>query len=332
MDHGPAGLDARSRLDDRPPPSPRPVYPPRSAGRPREPDPAAPVRSHRGDGVFRPVASPRPGRDRGPRARSRPRRHVIRRARRRLRAAGAPRLAAHRGPRVRGWRGDARAAGRRGRPGQDHPGRARHRGAPVVRGARARPRPRARRAARPVGGRTVTSRLGLSAWTADPAAWRSARAKLPPGVNAWAAHPLVVASIDYVKQPDVLAAAAAVPWDLLVVDEAHNAGVGSDRRVAADALAARSTRVLLVTATPHAGDDDGFEALCAIGARGPGDPAPRLVRRRREEAGLAPGAGSEWCACPCRQRSGRCTSAARVRAGRSGPKVNAARRSRWPGW
>lgn len=133
----------------------------------------------------------------------------------------------------------------------------------------------------------LASRLGLLAWTADPPGWRSARAALPPGVNAWAAHPLVITSIDYVKQPDVLAAAAAVPWDLLVVDEAHNAGTGSDRRVAADALAARSTRVLLVTATPHAGDDDGFEALCAIGARH--GPAPLLVRRRREDAGLAPG-------------------------------------------
>jgi superfamily II DNA or RNA helicase len=132
------------------------------------------------------------------------------------------------------------------------------------------------------------ARLGLRAWTADPAGWRAARATLPPGVSAWAAHPLVVTSIDYVKQPDVLAAAAAVAWDLVVVDEAHNVGPGSDRRVAADTLAARSARVLLVTATPHAGDDEAFEALCAIGAHGPRDQPPLLVRRRREEAGLTP--------------------------------------------
>jgi superfamily II DNA or RNA helicase len=135
----------------------------------------------------------------------------------------------------------------------------------------------------------LDARLGLHAWTADPSACRAAEATLPPGVSAWLAHPLVVTSIDYAKQPDVLAAAAAIPWDLLVVDEAHNAGAGSDRRLAADALAARAARVLLVTATPHAGDDRAFDALCAIGARTADDEPPFVIRRTREDAGLPPG-------------------------------------------
>jgi len=129
------------------------------------------------------------------------------------------------------------------------------------------------------------TRLGLRAWVADPAACRRAGAELPAGVTPWAAHSLVVASIDYVKQPDVLAAALAVWWDLVIVDEAHNVGAGSDRRTAAHALASSSARVLLVTATPHAGQDEAFAALCAIGARG-GEGDPCLVRRTRAHVGL----------------------------------------------
>ena len=128
-------------------------------------------------------------------------------------------------------------------------------------------------------------RLGLAPWVADPAAFRRQRAEIRPGANAWAAHRLVVASIDYVKQPEVLSLAARVAWDLVVVDEAHNLGSGSDRRVAADALAADASRVLLITATPHAGSDDQFASLCAVGARGTGD-CPAIVRRLREEVGL----------------------------------------------
>jgi superfamily II DNA or RNA helicase len=130
-----------------------------------------------------------------------------------------------------------------------------------------------------------STRLGLAAWVADPASVRRARAELPAGASPWAAHPIVICSIDYVKQPEVLAAAAATAWDLLVLDEAHNAGPGSDRRVAAHALASAASHVVLVTATPHAGEDGGFAALTAIGARA-GDEAPVLIRRGRTDVGL----------------------------------------------
>jgi superfamily II DNA or RNA helicase len=130
-----------------------------------------------------------------------------------------------------------------------------------------------------------STRLGLSPWVADPASVRRARAELPADVSPWAARPIVICSIDYLKQPEVLAAAAATAWDLLVVDEAHNAGPGSDRRVAAHALASAASHVVLVTATPHAGEDGGFAALTAIGAR-IGDPAPVLIRRGRTDVGL----------------------------------------------
>jgi superfamily II DNA or RNA helicase len=130
-----------------------------------------------------------------------------------------------------------------------------------------------------------SSRLGIRAWVADPSSTRRARDELPSGVTPWAANPVVIASIDYLKQPEVLAAAAAAPWDLLILDEAHNASPSSDRRVAAHALASAASRVLLVTATPHSGEDDGFSALSAIGAR-TRDDSPVVVRRGRTDVGL----------------------------------------------
>jgi hypothetical protein len=150
--------------------------------------------------------------------------------------------------------------------------------------------------------RELEARLGLQSWTADPLSWRAAQARLPPGTSAWCAHPLVLSSIDFVKQPDVLAAAAAVSWDVLVVDEAHNAGPGSDRRAAVHALASGAARLLLVTATPHAGDDEGFESLCTLGARA-GETAPLLVRRAREDVGLPRASRCTCCASQARLQS-----------------------------
>jgi SNF2 family DNA or RNA helicase len=44
---------------------------------------------------------------------------------------------------------------------------------------------------------------------------------LPVGVNPWRALSFVVASIDYVKRPEVFPAASSCRWDLVIVDEAH---------------------------------------------------------------------------------------------------------------
>ena len=50
------------------------------------------------------------------------------------------------------------------------------------------------------------------------------------------------------------------------MDEAHAVTGASDRRRAAHALACRSRRVLLLTATPDTGDPSAFTSLCSIGA------------------------------------------------------------------
>jgi superfamily II DNA or RNA helicase len=108
---------------------------------------------------------------------------------------------------------------------------------------------------------------------------------LPIGVNPWLTAPVAVASIDYVKRPEVFPAVAAVPWDLVVVDEAHAAAADSDRKAAAHTLASRAPYVLLLTATPHSGERELFASLCAVGAVGDGPLA--VFRRTRAQLGMA---------------------------------------------
>jgi len=120
-------------------------------------------------------------------------------------------------------------------------------------------------------------RFGIDARRVDARVLRRTASLLPIGVNPWLTAPVAIASIDYVKRPEVLPAVAAVPWDLVVVDEAHTAAAESDRRAAAHALAARAPYVLLLTATPHSGDRELFESLCRVGALGE---APLIVFRR----------------------------------------------------
>ena len=130
----------------------------------------------------------------------------------------------------------------------------------------------------------LTRRFHLDAARMDARTLRALAASLPIGVNPWRSARAAVASIDYVKRPEVLPAAAAADWDLVVVDEAHGVAGDSDRRAAANRLAARAAYVLLLTATPHTGDRDLFRSLCSLGAAG----EPIVVfRRTRADVGLA---------------------------------------------
>src|SRR5262249_8928084 len=104
------------------------------------------------------------------------------------------------------------------------------------------------------------------------------------GVNPWSVEPLIVTSIDYVKRPEVSPAVTSCRWDVVVVDEAHHATLGSDRYEAVQALCRRAPYVVLLTATPHNGNPQAFASLCALGQHG-----DRLLtfRRSREQIGHA---------------------------------------------
>jgi superfamily II DNA or RNA helicase len=123
----------------------------------------------------------------------------------------------------------------------------------------------------------LSERFRLDAHVMDAATLRRLAATLPAGVNPWSTQRTVVASIDYVKRPEVLPAVASLTWDIVVVDEAHGVAGDNDRHAAVSTLTGRAAYVLLLSATPHSGDRRAFAALCSLGSL---DGDPLLVFRR----------------------------------------------------
>ena len=90
-------------------------------------------------------------------------------------------------------------------------------------------------------------------------------------LNLWEREAQVISSIDYAKQEDVRERVWQQRWDLIIVDEAHkcsaytkrSAGRGDEvertkRYQLAEQLSEHCDNLLLLTATPHHGDDDRF--------------------------------------------------------------------------
>ena len=127
----------------------------------------------------------------------------------------------------------------------------------------------------------------LATLQADAAWLREAERSQPPDVNPWSLPGLYVCSIDFAKRPEVLRSLEEVTWTLMVLDEAHVASSTSDRRAAAHALACRARHVLLLTATPDAGDPARFGSLTSIGRLEQDEPIT-CFRRTRAEIGDGP--------------------------------------------
>jgi len=127
--------------------------------------------------------------------------------------------------------------------------------------------------------RELSERFAIDASIADARALRAAAAALPVGVNPWSTLPVAIASMDYIKRPEVLPAAGACRWDVVIVDEAHGVAGDSNRRHAVRALAEHAPYTVLATATPHSGDSDSFAALCGLG--GLNDDTLLVFRRTR---------------------------------------------------
>ncbi len=90
-------------------------------------------------------------------------------------------------------------------------------------------------------------------------------------VNPWAKESQVIASIDYAKQDEVRERVWQERWHLVVIDEAHKCSaytksqagrsdevVETKRYQLAKRLSSQADHVLLLTATPHHGDEDRF--------------------------------------------------------------------------
>ena len=138
----------------------------------------------------------------------------------------------------------------------------------------------------------LTTRFGMTCLVADRAGLE-ARARVGAfGDSPWRAAGTWIASFDFLKQPHVVEAMPARPWDLLVIDEAHTACGLSDRHAVASSLGRRARAVVLLTATPHSGDEDRFQRLLSIGRLA--DDELLVFRRRRRDLGIVPRRRVAW--------------------------------------
>jgi len=131
----------------------------------------------------------------------------------------------------------------------------------------------------------LRDRFQIDAWVADSISLARVGSEWGAG-NPWTCRPVAITSIDFVKRPEVMRALEALIWDVAIFDEAHSLAGHSDRALAANALARRARTVVLLTATPHSGNERAFDALCGIGDLD--DEFPLLTfRRTRADVGLA---------------------------------------------
>ncbi|GIK77426.1 MAG: helicase [Actinomycetes bacterium] len=137
----------------------------------------------------------------------------------------------------------------------------------------------------------------------------SRRVKWQPGGNPWQHSDRIIASLDFAKRDEIVPELTRAEWDLLVIDEAHKCSAASrwdpeEEREKLDAtkrynlarqLSAQSERLLLMTATPHSGDQSRFQnflklldpdqfALADLAAdQIARDDSPYFLRRQKED-------------------------------------------------
>jgi superfamily II DNA or RNA helicase len=135
-------------------------------------------------------------------------------------------------------------------------------------------------------GHELRDRFHLESRVADARSIDLLARTVRSGDNPWLRPGIWIASLDYLKQPHVAQALPRRPWDLLVIDEAHGVCGDSDRHLAAADLATRSRRLVLLTATPHSGDDLKFSRLVELGTLDPHEDELQVFRRTRRDVGL----------------------------------------------
>jgi superfamily II DNA or RNA helicase len=125
------------------------------------------------------------------------------------------------------------------------------------------------------------TRFRVTAEILDAEGIARAAAHVGQAVNPWSFQPVAITSIDYVKRPEVMRSLETLTWDVIVFDEAHALAGRSDRAVAASALARRARTVVMLTATPHSGDEDAFARLRSLGDLDTSYPLMTFHRTRR---------------------------------------------------
>lgn len=115
----------------------------------------------------------------------------------------------------------------------------------------------------------LENRFNLQAVAVTASSARRLERAIPPGVSLFQVHPHTVVSLDYIKSQERRAHFLHHCPDFVIVDEAHacsGAGRGRHQRYELlRALADDPTRhLVLLTATPHSGDDEAFYRLLGL--------------------------------------------------------------------
>src|SRR2546426_3006774 len=84
--------------------------------------------------------------------------------------------------------------------------------------------------------------------------------------NIWDRYRQCIASLDFAKQERITQSLEQIPWDLVIIDEAHKCAARTQgekmaktrRYQLAERLSVSAERILLLTATPHSGDPSQF--------------------------------------------------------------------------
>lgn len=118
----------------------------------------------------------------------------------------------------------------------------------------------------------LLERFGIRADVIDRAFIEEVKRKSELGANPFDQIPLGLVSIDFLKQEKVLEQIERTTYDIIIIDEVHHCvdlGVNQDyddslRRNLAQVLATRCDVLLLLTATPHNGNDRSFASLLEL--------------------------------------------------------------------
>lgn len=118
----------------------------------------------------------------------------------------------------------------------------------------------------------LLERFGIRVDVVDRAFIEDVKRKSELGANPFDQIPLGLVSIDFLKQEKVLEQIERTTYDIIIIDEVHHCvdlGVSQDyddslRRNLAQVLATRCDVLLLLTATPHNGNDRSFASLLEL--------------------------------------------------------------------
>jgi ERCC4-related helicase len=139
----------------------------------------------------------------------------------------------------------------------------------------------------------LRQRFDIAAALIDSSSLARSSSAASAGANPWTTTAVCITSIDFVKRPEVIRSLEALVWDLVILDEAHQLTGRTDRATAIRAVAERARALVMLTATPHSGDDDEFARLTGIGDVGGRFPLV-VFRRTRHDAGLAQARRTTW--------------------------------------